>query len=113
MGWAKYFEDDFEIMTERQQMAQESLQIEVKAPEYEVRIISIPIHKAADKPKAKNDRAEKEYEDKYIICKDCGKKFVFSAKAKKRFDKNGWVEPKRCKNCREVRNTRRLMCSSF
>ena len=116
MGWAKYFEDDFEIMSERRQkMTQESLQIAEKTNEYEVRIITIPcvIHKAIGGSNSKNDCAGKDYEDKYIICKDCGKKFLFSAQEKERFDKKGWVEPKRCKKCRDVRNTRRLMCSSF
>lgn len=54
-----------------------------------------------------------EYEDRYIVCKDCGRKFLFSARAQKHFDKMGWDDPKRCKSCRSYRNTRYLMCSSF
>ena len=54
-----------------------------------------------------------EYKDRYIVCKDCGRKFLFSAKSQKHFDKMDWDDPKRCKCCRSYRNTRYLMCSSF
>ncbi|MBR6528495.1 MAG: zinc-ribbon domain containing protein [Firmicutes bacterium] len=49
----------------------------------------------------------------YIVCKDCGKKFLFSATVQKYFDLKGWDDPKRCRDCKNYRNTRYLMCSSF
>ena len=56
---------------------------------------------------------QEEYKDRYIVCRDCGRKFLFSAGAQKHYDKMGWDDPKRCKSCRSYRNTRYLMCSSF
>jgi hypothetical protein len=40
------------------------------------------------------------YEDKEIVCKDCGCTFIFTAGEQGFFDEHQFVEPKRCKACR-------------
>lgn len=44
------------------------------------------------------------YEDKMIVCADCGQEFVHSADDQARYAERGFTnEPKRCRNCREKR----------
>lgn len=108
MGWAKYCEDNIEIMLERQFMMQKTeITVAFRTNSSVVTTMNSTaymIHKEANKPK---------YEDRYIVCKDCGRKFLFSAKSQRYFDMMDWDTPKRCKSCRNYRNARYLMCSSF
>lgn len=113
MGWAKYFEDNVEIMLERQFMMQS------KAKNTEVTVVcrtnNLPasniVVRVVESPKITTCKPK--HEDKYIVCKDCGRKFLFSAKSQRHFENKGWEVPKRCKCCREFRNARYLMCSAF
>ncbi len=44
------------------------------------------------------------FEDKNIVCADCGEEFVHSAEDQARYAERGFTnEPKRCRNCREKR----------
>lgn len=44
------------------------------------------------------------FEDKNIVCADCGAEFVHSATDQQRYAERGFTnEPKRCANCRERR----------
>ena len=44
------------------------------------------------------------YEDKTLVCKDCGNEFVFTAGEQEFFAEKGFThEPVRCKNCRDAR----------
>lgn len=44
------------------------------------------------------------YEDKTIVCIDCGAEFVHSAQDQTRYAERGFSnEPKRCRDCREKR----------
>lgn len=44
------------------------------------------------------------YEDKTLICKDCGQEFVFTAGEQEFYDSKGFVnEPQRCLDCRNNR----------
>lgn len=44
------------------------------------------------------------FEDKTLICKECGAEFVFTAGEQEFFSSKGFVnEPQRCKNCRDNR----------
>jgi CxxC-x17-CxxC domain-containing protein len=44
------------------------------------------------------------YEDKTLICKDCGNEFVFTAGEQEFYAEKGFRnEPTRCKACRQVR----------
>lgn len=42
------------------------------------------------------------YEDKTLVCKDCGQEFVFTAGEQEFYDSKGFEnEPQRCKECRD------------
>ena len=44
------------------------------------------------------------YEDKTLICKDCGKEFIFTAGEQEFYAEKGFQnEPQRCKECRTAR----------
>src|ERR1035437_4531466 len=44
------------------------------------------------------------YEDKTIVCVDCGAEFAFTADEQTKFAERGFTnEPKRCKVCRDAR----------
>lgn len=48
-----------------------------------------------------------EYQDKTLVCIDCGKDFIFTAGEQLFYaGKNFKNEPKRCKDCKSKRNTR-------
>lgn len=47
---------------------------------------------------------ERTYEDKTLVCKDCGKEFVFTAGEQEFYAQKGLTnEPKRCKACRDAK----------
>ena len=44
------------------------------------------------------------FEDKDLVCQDCGKTFVFTAKEQEFYAEKGFQnEPKRCKECRAAK----------
>ncbi len=46
------------------------------------------------------------FEDKTIVCADCGEEFVHSAQDQARYAERGFTnEPKRCRTCREKRKS--------
>lgn len=48
------------------------------------------------------------YEDKTLICKECGKEFVFTAGEQEFYAERGFQnEPQRCKACRDARKAGR------
>ena len=48
------------------------------------------------------------YEDKTLVCKDCGKEFIFSAGEQAFYAEKGFQnEPTRCKDCRNARKAAR------
>lgn len=48
-----------------------------------------------------------EYQDKTIVCKDCGKDFVFTAGEQQFYAEREFSEPVRCKECRDARKASR------
>lgn len=48
-------------------------------------------------------REEFDVEDKIIVCKDCGKEFVFTGSESNFYTIKGFPEPKRCPECRKAR----------
>ncbi len=44
-----------------------------------------------------------EKKDKLIVCKDCGKEFVFPVRDQEFYAEKGFSEPARCKECRDKR----------
>lgn len=48
------------------------------------------------------------YQDKTLVCKECGEEFVFSAGEQEFYAEKGFQnEPARCKSCRDARKARR------
>lgn len=47
------------------------------------------------------------FEDRTIVCEDCGEEFVFSAEEQEFYESKGFVDPKRCKPCRQRRKEAR------
>lgn len=46
------------------------------------------------------------YEDKTIICKDCGQEFIFTAGEQEFYAEHGFQnEPQRCKTCRNAKRS--------
>ena len=44
------------------------------------------------------------HQDKTLVCKDCGKEFIFTAGEQDFFEEKGFTnEPQRCKECRDAR----------
>lgn len=49
-----------------------------------------------------------EFEDKTLVCQDCGKEFTFTAGEQTFYKEKGLDnEPKRCKECRDKRKAAR------
>ena len=48
------------------------------------------------------------YTDKTIVCKDCGREFVFTARDQEFYAEKGFTnEPQRCRDCRNARKAQR------
>ena len=48
------------------------------------------------------------YNDKTLVCKDCGQEFVFTAGEQEFYAEKGFTnEPQRCKSCRDARKASR------
>ena len=108
MGWAKYMEDNLEIINERlSQMAEKRNTCPVAQTTIKMTVCITPLVVAEKKPV----RAARE--EKYIICKDCGRVFSFPVRDQLFYEKMGWNPPKRCKACREHCKIKRLMCPAY
>jgi len=54
------------------------------------------------------------YEDKAIICADCGQEFTFTASEQAFYAEKGFTDaPKRCKPCRQARKAQRNAASGY
>lgn len=49
---------------------------------------------------AEKERRANTFEDKMLVCKKCGKEFLFSASEQKFFKEKGFFKPSMCKECR-------------
>lgn len=47
------------------------------------------------------------YQDKVIVCVDCGMEFTFSAADQEFHTARGYQDPKRCPSCRQARRSER------
>lgn len=46
------------------------------------------------------------YNDKTLVCKDCGQEFTFTASEQEFYAEKGFTnEPQRCKTCRDARKS--------
>lgn len=46
-------------------------------------------------------------EDVKIKCLDCGEEFLFSVNEQRFYEEKGFLPPKRCKSCREIKKLKR------
>ena len=54
------------------------------------------------------------YEDKTLVCKECGKEFVFTAGEQEFYAERGFQnEPQRCKACRDARKNAAVVPASI
>ena len=44
--------------------------------------------------------------EKIIKCKECNTEFVFTENEQKFYEEKGFPEPKRCKECRKLKQTK-------
>ena len=47
------------------------------------------------------------YEDKNVVCKDCGNEFEFTAGEQEFYAERNFQEPTRCRSCRDARKQQR------
>ena len=97
MGWAKYYEDNLEIMHDRQNTREYSFYSTPVKITVKVAIEPVPV---IEEPK---------YKHRKLVCQDCGRKFRFSRRDQAFFEQNGWADPIRCKECRKNRKSHYLM----
>jgi CxxC-x17-CxxC domain-containing protein len=61
-----------------------------------------------EEPKCRYGDSDMSFEDKTIVCEDCGEQFVHSADDQALYAERGFSsDPKRCRNCREKRKAAR------
>lgn len=101
MGWAKYNEDDTEIYYER--MVQRESIDKIKTYDFTYSSIVLSATKNVNCTEKKSATHKDTFKNRKIICKDCGKEFIFTEKQQKQFKELGFKDPKRCKHCREIR----------
>ena len=111
MALGKYYEDNLEVMYERLGTKQGYIQETQIKLAYDGNFPTVKL--VVDVKNEVIVPEKKQYKDQNVICKDCGRSFTFIASAQAYYDHKGWDKPKRCKRCREHRNMRYLMCSSF
>jgi hypothetical protein len=51
--------------------------------------------------------SDPERSDSTIICRDCAQPFPFTAGEQEFYAAQGFVPPRRCRDCREIRKTER------
>jgi septal ring factor EnvC (AmiA/AmiB activator) len=44
-----------------------------------------------------------EFEDKILVCRQCGENFTFTISEQEYYSDKGWAEPRRCPQCRSAR----------
>ena len=81
MGWAKYYEDDLEIMHGRQNTREYSFCSTPVKITVKVAIEPVPV---IEEPK---------YKHRKLVCQDYGRKFRFSRRDQAFFEQNGWADP--------------------
>ncbi len=100
MGWAKYYEDNNEILIDRL-LTSQPFHRELSVASMRTESTSIPTRK--NEPQETPTPC---WDDRILVCKECGTAFLFTTQAQKAFHAKNWVQPKRCKKCRKKREER-------
>lgn len=103
MSFAKYFEDNMEIIEDRFALRQQE---NAPTPIYRVtqnvgsKLYLVTTKVVEVKPEAPQKRKRKK---KKIVCCDCGETFLFTGGEQKYYEERKLSEPKRCPACRQKR----------
>ena len=103
MSFAKYFEDNMEIIEERfalRQQENEHTPIYRVTQEVGSKIYLVTTKVIEVKPEAPKKHKRKK---KKIVCCDCGETFLFTGGEQKYYEERKLSEPKRCPACRQKR----------
>ncbi|NLZ36222.1 MAG: hypothetical protein GX897_01930 [Clostridiales bacterium] len=102
MSWAKYNEDNFEIIRVREYLRETETRPQRKTSGVgKSRAGVMPAAPAVKYVKPGGlARVQEKYEDRYLECLDCGRLFCCSAEAQKRYAENKSRYPRRCESCR-------------
>lgn len=127
MGFAKYCEDNIRLTEERRYYRDHEAELggnrisrSENTKNYKISINNIgPIvdnscsYQNSTQPgftlRNKSMCMKKKVSAKSLICKDCGREFVFPIQEQKYFDKNKWAPPVRCKECRKIKTVIQVM----
>ena len=100
MGYAKYYEDNVEIIESRMMMhCCETT--ETQTYDYEMDSISTV---SITSKKLKKQSNQSNRKPQLIICCECGKSFQFRGGEQRFYEKHHLCKPKRCPTCRNARN---------
>lgn len=103
MSFAKYFEDNMEIIEERfalRQQESDSAPIYRATQEVGTKIYLVTTRVVEVKPESQKKHKRKK---KKIVCCDCGETFLFTGGEQKYYEERKLSEPKRCSACRQKR----------
>ena len=101
MGFSKYFEDNLEIMEERQywMKAEETTPIIISSKVAAVTLDTVTVTTVPQPQKTKLKRKTKK-----LVCCECGTSFLFTGGEQHYYETHDLSEPKRCSKCRKSRN---------
>lgn len=105
MGWAKYAEDNLELQTDRLQHpmndrwfpAESYIEVRAVLP-VSILPVKVSVSVTASKKSVKPDQI--------LLCRDCGKQFVFTSNDQIFYARKGFHPPKRCRQCRKQKKAR-------
>ena len=118
MGWAKYTEDNYNMIEQRPVLYRRDAFImptvsvhepsesrgifpaHVNSNPKELKHQTSAIEPIKAQSQARTNIPKRDYIDRILRCKSCGHDFRFSAKQQEKYEKKGWQPPKRCWDCR-------------
>lgn len=109
MGWAKYAEDDYEIVLERLDHMANRDNLYIGTAIFPPIACPVGISTEINYYEEQATTTKVKYKDKKLYCQDCGNKFVFSAGEQRFYEKKGLHQPERCRTCRETNKIKWLV----
>ena len=104
MGWAKYAEDNYEMIQERWDRMDGQKSIVAVTAVIPSMVCAVKVSmEISEEPKKASMK------DKSLYCIECGEQFTFTAGEQKYYKRHELDQPKRCKCCREIRKARKAV----
>lgn len=124
MGWAKYMEDNLDYFEEREDARQRYQQIYSPDRDSDIWMPDNYLYTSPEKTVERECKPmetlffsfllEKNIDQKgNLICRDCGRVIPFPEEKRVAYAQKGWNPPKRCRNCKSLRETRFLMRRAY